>query len=681
MASSYTTSYGIEKIGSGEQAGTWGTTTNHNLDLLDRIAAYTSVALSGTTHTLTVREASPGSGTENLQDGMYRVIKFTGALGANNTVTIAPNTTKAYFIIENATTDSGSSGPYSVILSQGSGANVTVQNGKNVIVYCDGAGSGAAVVDALADLQVGSLEVTGAAAIDGGLAVTGNVTATGTVEPAGDTAASDNAAIGYTSAEGLILTGQGSTNDVTIKNDADADVLEIPTGTTKVTVVGDVTAGGTLNVTGDTAAGDDAAMGYTSAEGLIMTGQGSTTDVTIKNDSDADVLEIPTGTTNVTVVGDFTAGGTLNVTGDTASGDDAAVGYTSTEGLILTGQGSTGDVTVKNDADAVVMQVPTGTTGVDFKGNIFTTTAGTSNFVAGVNAGNTIESGGNYNVCVGDEAGTAVTTGDANIYIGFQAGDAATTGGDNVAIGYDALTTMSTAASNTVVGAYAGDAINTGHQNTLIGHQAGTDLTTGAQNTFLGKNAGDDVTDGAENTLVGFNAAAHSTALTTGDFNVHLGIYTSASSADAQTETVIGYNGQGKGNTTGFIINNGGVYQGNNSADWSTTSDRRIKKNIEDNEQGLDIINNIRVRNFEYRTEDEITEVPPSAAIETEGVQLGVIAQEIEEVLPEVVNEESTGVKSVNSGNLTWYLVNAVKELSAQVEELKQWKASHSSDE
>ena len=681
MASSYTTSYGIEKIGSGEQAGTWGTTTNHNLDLLDRIAAYTSVALSGTTHTLTVREASPGSGTENLQDGMYRVIKFTGALGANNTVTIAPNTTKAYFIIENATTDSGSSGPYSVILSQGSGANVTVQNGKNVIVYCDGAGSGAAVVDALADLQVGSLEVTGAAAIDGGLAVTGNVTATGTVEPAGDTAASDNAAIGYTSAEGLILTGQGSTNDVTIKNDADADVLEIPTGTTNVTVVGDVTAGGTLNVTGDTAAGDDAAMGYTSAEGLIMTGQGRTNDVTIKNDADADVLEIPTGTTNVTVVGDFTAGGTLNVTGDTASGDDAAVGYTSTEGLILTGQGSTGDVTVKNDADAVVMQVPTGTTGVDFKGNIFTTTAGTSNFVAGVNAGNTIESGGNYNVCVGDEAGTAVTTGDANIYIGFQAGDAATTGGDNVAIGYDALTTMSTAASNTVVGAYAGDAINTGHQNSLIGHQAGTDLTTGAQNTFLGKNAGDDVTDGAENTLVGFNAAAHSTALTTGDFNVHLGIYTSASSADAQTETVIGYNGQGKGNTTGFIINNGGVYQGNNSADWSTTSDRRIKKNIEDNEQGLDIINNIRVRNFEYRTEDEITEVPPSAAIETEGVQLGVIAQEIEEVLPEVVNEESTGVKSVNSGNLTWYLVNAVKELSAQVEELKQWKASHSSDE
>jgi len=70
------------------------------------------------------------------------------------------------------------------------------------------------------------------------LAVTGNVTATGTVEPAGDTSASDNAAIGYTSAEGIIITGQGSTSDVTIKNDADADVFTVPTGTTAPIISG-----------------------------------------------------------------------------------------------------------------------------------------------------------------------------------------------------------------------------------------------------------------------------------------------------------------------------------------------------------------------------------------------------------------------------------------------------------
>ena len=51
----------------------------------------------------------------------------------------------------------------------------------------------------------------------------------------------------------------------------------------------------------------------------------------------------------------------LGVQGDTVAGDDAALGFTSTEGLILTGQGSTGDVTIKNDADALVAFVPTGT--------------------------------------------------------------------------------------------------------------------------------------------------------------------------------------------------------------------------------------------------------------------------------------------------------------------------------
>ena len=127
----------------------------------------------------------------------------------------------------------------------------------------------------------------------------------------GDTAAGDNAAIGYTAAEGLILTGQGSTNDVTIKNDADADVIEIPTGTVNVTVAGDLTAAGTLKATGDTAAGDGAALGFTAAEGLILTGQGSTNDVTIKNDADADVLEIPTGTVNVTMAGTVTAASTI----------------------------------------------------------------------------------------------------------------------------------------------------------------------------------------------------------------------------------------------------------------------------------------------------------------------------------------------------------------------------------
>ena len=136
------------------------------------------------------------------------------------------------------------------------------------------------------------------------------------------------------------------------------------------TFSGDVTTTGTFNATGDTAAGDDASMGHTSAEGLILTGQGSTSDITIKNDADTAVLTVATGTTNVDIVGDVTAS-TLNADGDTSAGDNAAIGYTASEGLILTGQGSTDDITIKNDADTTVVNVATGGTDVEISaGNL-----------------------------------------------------------------------------------------------------------------------------------------------------------------------------------------------------------------------------------------------------------------------------------------------------------------------
>jgi hypothetical protein len=110
---------------------------------------------SGTTHTLTTSDGA-------LSDGQFKVINFTGALGANNTITISPNDQdKLYFII-NSTTDSGSSGPYSIIISQGSGANVTIPNGGFDIVIADGAGSGAAVTSLLSKkITTGQLTTTG----------------------------------------------------------------------------------------------------------------------------------------------------------------------------------------------------------------------------------------------------------------------------------------------------------------------------------------------------------------------------------------------------------------------------------------------------------------------------------------------------------------------------------------
>ena len=160
MASSYTTNFAIEKPGTREQSGTWGTTTNHNFDIFDRLAGYKSVTVSGATHTLTVRPSSPSSGSSNASDGMYRVVEFVDSgsdLGSDVTLTIAPNTTQAFFIFKNSLT-----ADRNIIVTQGSGTNVTVPGtGKVSIVYGDGGGSGANMVSLSDTLAMSNPEITG----------------------------------------------------------------------------------------------------------------------------------------------------------------------------------------------------------------------------------------------------------------------------------------------------------------------------------------------------------------------------------------------------------------------------------------------------------------------------------------------------------------------------------------
>jgi len=92
--------------------------------------------------------------------------------------------------------------------------------------------------------------------------------------------------------------------------------------------------------------------------------------------SAADIF-VNDGASTLTTTGVIT-GGTVEATSDTAAGDNAAMGYTSAEGLILTGQGSTNDITIKNDADTAVISIPTGGTNVDFAGSIDVANVGIS---------------------------------------------------------------------------------------------------------------------------------------------------------------------------------------------------------------------------------------------------------------------------------------------------------------
>jgi hypothetical protein len=134
MPSTYTSNGGIEKIGLGEKAGAWGTTTNNNFDIIDRLTnGVGAITLSGTTHTLTTSDGS-------LSDGMFKVLVLGGSPSGTNTITISPNDADKLYFVQNG---SGQTATF----TQGSGANASVAAGESAIIFADGAGSGAAVTD------------------------------------------------------------------------------------------------------------------------------------------------------------------------------------------------------------------------------------------------------------------------------------------------------------------------------------------------------------------------------------------------------------------------------------------------------------------------------------------------------------------------------------------------------
>ena len=135
----------LKEITTGDESGTWGTSTNTNLELIGEALSYATQNCF----------ASDADATTTVADGaadparaMYFKVTSGATLSATRTLTIAPATISRVMFIENATT-----GSQSIAISQGSGANVTIATGKTKIVYLDGAGSGAAVVDALGAIE------------------------------------------------------------------------------------------------------------------------------------------------------------------------------------------------------------------------------------------------------------------------------------------------------------------------------------------------------------------------------------------------------------------------------------------------------------------------------------------------------------------------------------------------
>ena len=137
MASSYVNNLRLEEMATGEKSGTWGNITNSNLELIGEALGYGTEAMADADTTITMADA-----TSDGVRALYLKITSSTNLTQTRTVTLGPNTVNKVWIIENAT-----GGSQSIAISQGSGANVTILTGGTKLVYADGAGSGAAVVE------------------------------------------------------------------------------------------------------------------------------------------------------------------------------------------------------------------------------------------------------------------------------------------------------------------------------------------------------------------------------------------------------------------------------------------------------------------------------------------------------------------------------------------------------
>jgi len=250
---------------------------------------------------------------------------------------------------------------------------------------------------------------------------------------------------------------------------------------------------------------------------------------------------------------------------------------------------------------------------------------------------------------------------------------------------------------NTMVGYYAGYSNVTGSSAAYFGYRAGY-ANLGTSNTFLGTESGYYNANGSNNVFVGVAAGRHSD----GSDNVFIGRYAGYGElGDDQLVIENNYTGSDN-NTNALIYGDFGLnrlrFNGNTSINGSsanqyyalelnldandtyglvvygqaycssgawTSSDLRLKKNIDPVSNALGSILKLNGVKFDWRTE----EFPEMGF--TKAKQIGLIAQDVEKVIPELVNEGPNGYKSVDYSKIAPVLIEAIKEQQKMIDELR----------
>jgi hypothetical protein len=238
----------LKEITTGDESGTWGTSTNTNLELIAEAFSYGTevITTNADTHTTTIADGASDPGR-----ALY--LKYTGTLDSACTITIGPDTVSKVWIIEN-----GTSGSQNIIISQGSGADITIPAGDTKVVYSDGAGAGAAFFDAFASLSVVDLKVqddltvTDDLIVNGDIDLEGNMDVNGSLET--DALSLNGTTVTSTAAEINLLDGSSANTVVNSKAVIYGSSGEVA-GTLSTAAQPNITSVGTL--TGFTSTGID----------------------------------------------------------------------------------------------------------------------------------------------------------------------------------------------------------------------------------------------------------------------------------------------------------------------------------------------------------------------------------------------------------------------------------------
>jgi hypothetical protein len=248
----------------------------------------------------------------------------------------------------------------------------------------------------------------------------------------------------------------------------------------------------------------------------------------------------------------------------------------------------------------------------------------------------------------GNNAGR-ITTGVDNTFVGNNTGYSNSGGYSNSFFGYNAGYSNTLGYSNSFVGFSAGYSNNAGYSNSFFGNGAGNNNTSGHNNTFIG------VTTGFQNTL--------------GSGNVFLGYYAGYSETGSNKLYIDNCFTGGncnlpliKGDFSGRTVEINGTLTMTNVV---SPSDRRLKRNIEPLNSSLDKVMHLQGVSYEWKVEEN-----PGRGF-TSYREIGLIAQDVEGVIPELVRTDSEGYKALAYDKMVPVLIEAIKEQEGIISNLQ----------